>query len=395
MATVLLLAIYTVFIGLGLPDSVFGASWPAIFVDFDVPVGFASLVNVPIYLSTVIASIFSARLINKFGTGLLVALSTLCSGLAMLLFALSPSFYLLILCAIPQGAGAGAIDAAMNNYVATHYKPKYMNFLHCFYGVGVSLSPILMSFALNDNNNWRQGYLLVFYLMAVLTLIAFGVLPLWKKVQKKETEEEGRIVYRNLTLREMAKMPAVRISWLVFFSTCALEFTCGLWGATYLVGGVGLSESTASLIVTLYYVGITTGRLFSGFISTKFNPMKIVFSGYAIVAIALLVLFLPVPPIVKGVGLFLIGFGNGPSFPNLSYITPIYFGKDVSRSIIGTQLACCNLGILIVPPIFGIIANISILLFPPFLLFFFIIMIYSTARYRVFTKSAVETLKTK
>ena len=389
MATVLLLAIYTVFIGLGLPDSVFGASWPAIFQEFNVPVGFASFVNVPIYLSTVVTSIFSAKLINKFGTGLLVAISTLVSGVAMLFFALSPSFWLLILCAIPQGAGAGAIDAAMNNYVATHYKPKHMNFLHCFYGVGVSLSPILMSIALADNNNWRQGYQLVFYLMSVLALIAFGVLPLWKKVNKTDVENNGEIKYENLSLIKMAKMPAVRTSWLVFFSTCALEFTCGLWGATYLVGAVGLSESDASLLVTLYYVGITLSRFTSGLISSKLKPMKIVYSGYTIVALALLVLIIPVPPIVKGIGLFLVGFGNGPSFPNLIYLTPVNFGKEISRSIVGTQMACCNLGILLIPPLFGLIANVSIEFFPFFLLILFAIMIYSTFRYQILTKNTL------
>lgn len=381
MATVLLLIIYAVFIGLGIPDSSFGPAWPAIFPDFNVPVSFANFVEMTVSLGTITASFFSAKIINKLGTGLVVTLSTFLSCFAILGFSLSPSFWFMIVLSIPLGIGAGAIDAALNNYVATHYKPMHMSFLHCFYGVGVSLSPLLMSFALMDNNNWRLGYRIIFFIMLVILITAIIALPLWKKVGKKYDEEQPQEKPITLPIKKMVKSSAVRLSWLMFFSTCALEFTCGWWGSTFLVKSEGLAESVAARFITFYYLGMTAGRFISGLISGKLNQKKIVTIGYSITGVAIAILFLPIPPAFKGVALFLIGFGNGPTFPNMIYLTPIFFGKRVSGSIVGTQLACCNLGIMLMPPLFGLLAEVSATIFPYFLIACFILMVLSTIFY--------------
>lgn len=381
MATVLLLIIYAVFIGLGIPDSSFGPAWPAIFPDFNVPVSFANFVEMTVSLGTITASFFSAKIINKLGTGLVVTLSTFLSCFAILGFSLSPSFWFMIVLSIPLGIGAGAIDAALNNYVATHYKPMHMSFLHCFYGVGVSLSPLLMSFALMDNNNWRLGYRIIFFIMLVILITAIIALPLWKKVGKKYDEEQPQEKPITLPIKKMVKSSAVRLSWLMFFSTCALEFTCGWWGSTFLVKSEGLAESVAARFITFYYLGMTAGRFISGLISNKLNQKKIVTIGYSITGVAIAILFLPIPPSFKGVALFLIGFGNGPTFPNMVYLTPIFFGKRVSGSIVGTQLACCNLGIMLMPPLFGLLAEVSATIFPYFLIACFILMVLSTILY--------------
>ncbi|MBQ3115594.1 MAG: MFS transporter [Clostridia bacterium] len=381
MATVLLLIIYAVFIGLGIPDSSFGPAWPAIFPDFNVPVSFANFVEMTVSLATVTASFFSAKVINKFGTGLVVAFSTFLSCFAILGLALAPSFWFMILLAIPLGLGAGAIDAALNNYVATHYKPMHMSFLHCFYGVGVSLSPLLMSFALMDNNDWRLGFRIIFYIMLVILITAIIALPLWKKTAKADGEVKAEEKPVTLPIKKMVKSRAVRLSWLMFFSTCALEFTCGWWGSTFLVKSEGVTESLAARFITFYYLGMTAGRFVSGLISGKLDQRKIVTIGYSITGVAIAILFLPIPPAFKGVALFLIGLGNGPTFPNMIYLTPIFFGKRVSGSIVGTQLACCNLGIMLMPPLFGLLAEVSATIFPYFLTACFILMVISTVLY--------------
>lgn len=380
MATVLLLLISTIFIGLGLPDSVFGPAWPAIYVDFGVSISYANLVTMPIYLGTVTASFFAAKLINKFGTGKVASVSTLVSALAVLGFSLAPSVWWMVALSIPLGMGAGAIDAALNNYVAVHYNSSAMSFMHCFYGVGVSLSPFLMSFALDVNNDWRLGFRIVFYALAVITLLSFIALPLWKKVAKKDKEEDD-FTPKTLSFKQIFKTPTVKLSWILFFSTCALEFTCGIWGATYLVGE-GLSEANAARYVTLYYLGITVGRFVSGLLNKKLKPQTIVYLGYSLVGVAILSMLLPIPTPIKGVSLFFIGFGNGPTFPNMISLTPKYFGKDVSQSIIATQMVTCNLGILFIPPIFGLLADfISVNLFPAFLGLWAVFMIASTLLY--------------
>lgn len=387
MATVLLIIIYIVFIGLGLPDSLFGSAWPAIYPEFNVPVSYANIVTILISLGTVMASFFSARLINKFGTGLVTAVSTAVSAFSLFGFSLAPSIWWLIPLALPLGAGAGAIDAALNNYVAIHYSSSQMSFLHCFYGVGVSLSPFLMSFALSQNNDWRLGYRTVFYLLLFIALISILALPLWKKVKTVDKKEE-EFTPKSLSFFQMAKMPAVRTAWVMFFSSVALEFTCGIWSCTYLVSTEGLTESFAAKFLTLFYIGLTSGRFVSGLLG-KMKPMNIVYTGYTIIGVAIAILILPVPATVKGIALFLIGFGIGPFFPNLTFLTPINFGKEISQSIVGTQMAMCNLGILLMPPVFGLIAeHLSVSLFPYYVTILFTTMVVSTSIYNILIKKS-------
>lgn len=382
MATFLFIIICIIFIGLGLPDSLFGAAWPAIYPDFNLPVSYANFVTILISLGTTLASFFSARLINKFGTGLITAVSTAMTAFSLIGFSISNSIWWFCPLALPLGMGAGAIDAALNNYVAVHYSSMLMSFMHCFYGVGVALSPFLMSLALGANNDWRLGYRIIFYFQIAITAVAVFALPLWKKTGEIKEEKDKEVTPITLTFKQMARIPVVRTAWILFFSSVGLEFLCGIWGCSYLVGADGLSESKAALTQTFYYVGMTAGRFVSGIISTKISPKKTIYLGYSIVAVAIVLFFLPLPTMIKGVALFMIGFGNGPTFPNLTYLTPIYFGKDISQSIVGSQMTACNIGILIMPPIFGIFAEkISLSLFPIFIAVLFVIMLVTTIIY--------------
>lgn len=374
MITVLLIIIYIVFIGLGLPDSVLGTAWPAMFPDLNLPIGNASILTIIMSVCTAIASYFSARLINKFGTGLVTMISTLLTALSLLGFSFSKSMISLCLMGIPLGLGAGAIDSALNNYVATRYKSTHMNFLHAFYGVGVMASPFLLSLILKEGS-WRTGYRAVAYIQFAIFIISLVALPLWKKVKSKTCEKES---FKPITLKlnQMVKMPAVRIAWIVFFSTCALEFTCGTWGATYLVSALGIDEPTAAFYITLYYAGITCSRFFSGIVSCRLPAKNIIYVGNAFIVVGLLFLLLPLPITLKGFGLLFIGFGNGPTFPNLTYLTPEFFGKNISQSIVGTIMVSCNLGICLMPPAFGLIAQyLSVSLFPYFIALCFVVML--------------------
>ncbi len=380
MVTILFVAICIIFMGLGLPDSVLNSAWPAIYAELNLPFSYANFITVLVSLGTVLSSLFAAKLIGKFGVGKVTFVSTLFSALCLFAFSFSNSMLFFCLLSIPLGLGAGAIDTALNNYTATNYSSMHMSLLHCFYGVGISISPFLMSFALGDDNNWRKGYVLVFIVMMVITLISFISLPLWKKVKSKQPEKD--VPQKTLSLKQMFSMPAVRSSVITFFCSVGLEFTCGIWACTYLVNVKNLSEALASRYLTFYYAGITIGRLVSGFVSKKLNVEKIVYSGYSIVLMALVLLFIPLPPIFKAMSLFLVGFGNGPTFPNLIYLTPKNFGSDVSQSIIGLQMATCNLGILIMPPVFGFLAQgLGLNIFPIFLSVLYLFMVIGTIVY--------------
>ena len=171
MATILLVFIYTFYIGLGIPDSLLGSAWPAIYGEFHVPISYASFISAIISAGTVISSLFSTKVIARLGTAKVTAISTTLTAIALLGFSCSQSFLWLCLCAVPLGIGTGSIDSALNNYVALHYNAMQMSFLHCFYGIGVTASPYLMSLALSESMNWRGGYRTVFYIQLVIAAV--------------------------------------------------------------------------------------------------------------------------------------------------------------------------------------------------------------------------------
>lgn len=378
MATLLLIVIYIAFIGLGIPDSLFGAAWPAISREFGQPVSAAGSVTLLISGGTVVSSLLSARVINRFGTGAVTAFSTALTAAALLGFSLSGSIAWLWLFAVPLGLGAGAVDSALNNYVALHYKASHMSYLHCFYGVGVTLSPYLMSLALSQSGNWHTGYRAAFFIQAAIACVTLLSLPLWRRTKGDGAPEEEP---RTLGFRALAGNPSVRTAWLVFFGSCAIEYTCGTWGSTFLVEAKGMEAGEAALLLTLYYAGMAIGRFLSGVLSARLASWTIIHGGQGLVLAAVLLLLLPLPASAAGAGLFLIGLGNGPVFPNLIHLTPKNFGRDVSQSVMGSQMAASYAGILLMPPLFGLLAQAAgAPLFPWFLLALFALMIGATWR---------------
>ena len=381
MATLLLVIIFTVFIGLGLPDSSIGAAWPAIYTELNLQAGMQSVVSAIVSLGSVTASFFSARIINKFGTPIVTALCTLLTAIALFGLAYSNSIWWLCLCGIPLGFGAGAIDAALNNYVATHYKSFAMNCLHCFYGVGVIVSPYVFSLTLLDSNDWRTGFKIIALIQIIIAFISIITIPVWKKVKKQEPEKND-FTPITLSLKQMSKMPSVKMAWVLFFSTCALEFLCGTWGCTFLVKAKAVTEAHAAGLITLYYVGICVGRFVSGFFADKFGTGGILSVGFGLVALGVIGMFLPLPPWAYGIAFLLIGFGNGPTFPNLTHQTPIIYGKEYSQSIIGTQMTACNAGIMIMYAITGpLFQALSLNVFPILAVIFYLLMVISFVAY--------------
>lgn len=375
MTTFLLIVIYIAFIGLGIPDSLFGTAWPAIYPEFGLPVSFATLVTVIISSGTIISSLFAARLINRFGTGKITAVSTAATAFALLGFSLSGNILHMCLLAVPLGLGAGAIDTALNNYVALHYKASHMSFLHCFYGIGVSLSPFLMSFALSGGS-WRSGYRTVFWFQLCIAALTVFTLPVWKKVHHISVCETGEDKPTTLSFFEMIKMPRVIFGCLTFIGSCAVEYTCGIWGSTFLVNSRNIPVETAARCITFYYVGIALGRLFSGILSNRISAVKIIKIGQIITLAAIALVFLPVNTLISGGALFLIGIGNGPVFPNLIHMIPVNFGRNISQSVTGIQIAASYVGIMLAPAVFGIAAQaIGTSFFPIYLTLMYAIMI--------------------
>lgn len=373
MTSLLLIVIYIAFIGLGVPDSLIGSAWPAIHTELGIPVEMVSILTFLISGCTVLSSMFSTRILNKLGTAKVTAFSTAMTALSLLGFSLVPSFLFMIPLAIVLGLGAGAIDSGLNNYVALHCKASHMNFLHCFYGVGVSLSPYIMSQAFS-NVGWRGGYRYAFYVQFAIALLLIFSVPLWKKNSStQETDEESGV---TLSIAEMIKKTDVRQVWIIMLMTNAIEYACGVWGSTYLVEEKGFEIEHGALALTIYYVGMSIGRFASGLLANKIKTWKRIFIGCVILAPAIVIMLLPLGDIFAVVGLFLIGLGNGSIYPNMIHLTPHNFGKEVSQSIMGSQIAFAYIGVMLAPPMVSLISSVfGIKVYPVLLALLYIVMV--------------------
>lgn len=375
MSTILLVVIYIAFIGLGIPDSLLGSAWPAMHAELGVPVESVSILTLVLSGCTVLSSMFSTRILNKLGTARVTAFSTAMTALSLLGFSLVPSFWLMIPLAVVAGLGAGAIDAGLNNYVALHCKASHMNFLHCFYGVGVSLSPYIMSQAFS-NVGWRGGYRYSFYVQLAIAALLLASLSLWKKsASGQPTEEEGRI---SLSVAQMIKNAEVRKVWVIMLMTNAIEYACGVWGSTYLVEAKGFDVSNGAIALTIYYAGMTIGRFASGLLADKIKTWKRIFIGCAILAPAIVLMLLPLHGAVTVVGLFLVGLGNGSIYPNMIHLTPHNFGKEVSQAIMGSQIAFAYIGVMLAPAMVSLVSGVfGIKVYPILLALLYTVMVIS------------------
>ncbi len=380
MATALLIIIYIGYIGLGIPDSLTGTAWPEIYTEFDLPISWASIISMLGLAGTFFSSLFSPRLINKIGVYKVTVISTALTAVALYAHFYANSFLALCLLSIPLGLGGGAIDAGLNNYTAIHYKAMHINFLHCFYGIGVALSPYLMSFAIAGEDGWRGGYRMVGIVQMAITVIVALSLPLWKKVKfSKNGEEIGEITQTTLTVREMLRLPKMIPMCMMFICSCSIEFVCGGWSSTYLVEHMGVSSDKAALLVVFYYVGLASGRFAAGLLSTKLSGWRIIFPGQAIVITAIIIMALAPNPTVFTIGMFLCSFGNAPLWPNLMYVTPGMFGVEVSQSVMGAEGAAATIGLMLAPFVFGQLAEyIGIFTLPYYLLALFAMLMLST-----------------
>lgn len=373
MTILLLVIIYIAFIGLGVPDSLIGSAWPAIHTELNIPVEMVSILTFLISGCTVLSSMFSTRILNKLGTAKVTAFSTAMTALSLVGFSLAPSFWFMIPLAIVLGLGAGAIDSGLNNYVALHCKASHMNFLHCFYGVGVSLSPYIMSQAF-ENVGWRGGYRYAFYVQSAIAILLIISLPMWKKSSSEEQAEEEKGV--TLTLFQMAKNRDVQKVWVIMLMTNAIEYACGVWGSTYLVEEKGFSIEKGALALTIYYVGMSLGRFLSGLLANKIKTWKRIFIGSVILAPAIVIMLLPLPNVFAVLGLFLIGLGNGSIYPNMIHLTPHNFGKEVSQSIMGSQIAFAYIGVMLAPPMVSLISGVfGIKVYPVLLALLYVVMV--------------------
>ena len=378
MVHLLLAVIYLSFVSLGLPDALLGSAWPSMYGAFGVPVSFAGGISTIIALGTVVSSLQSNRLTRRFGAGRVTAASVGLTALALLGFSLSGSFRQLCLWAVPYGLGAGAVDAALNNYVALPYASRHMSWLHCMWGLGASLGPHFMGRALTGGWGWPMGYRWISLLQMGLTALLVLSLPLWTRCGNREEEAPAPV----LTLAQVLRIPGVKSMAAAFFCYCGLEQTAGLWASSYLTLEQDLPAETAAGFAALFFLGVTAGRGLSGFLTLALNDRQMVRLGQGITALGILALLLPAGGEAAALaGLVLVGLGCAPVYPCFIHATPEHFGAENSQAVIGVQMAGAYVGTCLMPPLFGLIASrVSPALFPAYLLAVLLAMVYAHER---------------
>ena len=367
MIHLLLAIIYISFISLGLPDALLGAAWPIMHTELGVEVSLAGGISLIIAGGTILSSLMSDRLTLRLGFGKVTAFSVALTAVALFGFSISTKYWQLLLWAIPYGLGAGSVDACLNNYVAVHYSSRVMSWLHCMWGLGASVGPYVMGFALTGGMSWNMGYRIISVFQVILTAVLLLSLPIWAKRNTEPTEENGAQT-AALSLKDVLSIPGAKELMLAFFCYCAVEQTAILWGSSYLVMHHGVDKETAASLASMFLIGLTVGRAVSGFLTVKINDTNMIRLGQGIIVLGIILMLLPFGSGVAMAGLLLIGLGCAPIYPCVIHSTPDHFGEDKSQAIIGVQMASAYLGTLVMPPLFGLIANhISASLLPVYL----------------------------
>ncbi|MBC8569448.1 MFS transporter [Zongyangia hominis] len=360
----LITIIYLSFISLGLPDGLLGVAWPSIRGDMGLPLESVGVLTTLLLCMSALSSILSGWVLRRLGTGTVTFLSCLMTGLGLLGYSLSPGFGWLILCTVPLGFGQGAVDSGLNRYVADHYSSRHMNWLHCFWGMGASIGPVIMSQAVTSGRTWRGGYRTVSAMQLTLAaiLLVSVLIKLW---QDRPVKAEGESNEARPKARVFGKF-APSLAVFLFFIYAGMEFTIGVWLNSVLVESRALPVAIAGLCVTLYYGAIMVGRFLCGIVVNRMGNMRMIRLGLVLAVAGGLVLWFVPASWGAMVGISMIGVGIGPVYPCLMHETPARFDKATSDKLIGYQVgAACLGGSLLASGLGVFLSHITLELFFP------------------------------
>ncbi len=394
MTIALLLIIYLVFISLGLPDSLIGTTWPAISNSLNIPESYQGFLTCSVSLCTILSSLSTPFLVKKIKTSGTVCVSIVLTVTGLVTMSFVPNFWLMILTAIPLGLGAGAIDTVLNNYIALHYKALHMNWLHSFWGVGATVSPLIVSYFLMDKtgttdpNGWRTGALVLACIQASIFIISLLSLPLWKRCgvifveREKNNDIKEEETSSDVSYKEIFKIKGIYSALIAFLAYIAVESLTGMWFSSMVY--YGITDSAGNSIVTekdaaqwgaMFYLGITAGRFISGLLSLKFKEKTMLRIGETIIVIGSILLFMTFEVKLMPVAVVLIGLGCAPIYPAMLKDTPNRFGTNVSQNIMSFQMAGAYISNLVIAPAFGILARYTTFLLLPYFVIAFLVLL--------------------
>lgn len=361
-AFILLAVIYLAFISLGLPDGVLGVAWPSIRSELGLPLESMGLLTTSLLVMSALSSFFSSRVLKRWGTGSVTFFSGLMTGLALLGYSLAPGFPWLLLCTIPLGFGQGAVDSGLNLYVAEHYSARHMNWLHCFWGIGASAGPTIMTLALVAFH-WRIGYRIVSCIQLLLAAILLWSLCV--KLWSVDFSAPGTSVHLRHSSAGLNAFPDQALAVLLFFLYSGIEFSIGLWLGSVLLESRGAPVPVAGLSVSAYYASIMAGRFLSGLFVNRMGNSRMIRLGLSLAVFGAVSVWLLPGSAAILTGTILMGLGLAPVYPCLMHETPDRFAPEVSEKLIGYQVGAACLGGSVIASGTGLLMSLSLeLLFP-------------------------------
>lgn len=377
----LILLAYIAFIALGLPDGLLGVGWPSIRSDFGIPLDSMGMILFTATIGYLTSSFFNGKLISRFGVGGVLAGSCLLTGFTLIGYSISPSWWLMVGLGLFAGLGAGAIDAGLNTYVAANFHEGLMQWLHASYGIGVTLSPLIMTFAVSSMNSWRLGYDIVGGFQIILGISFLFTLPYWKSDKKPDdTGENKKLTDYKTSYRETFQQPRVWLSILLFFLYCGAEVSLGAWAYSLLTESRGIEPAIAGLLTGSYWAFFTIGRFSAGLYTRRVKLDTLMYISILLAMAGVTLLWVNVSDTLSLIGIGLTGLAIAPIFPGFMSGTVTRVHPRFAANTIGMEMSAAGIGSAAGPALMGILAkNISLEVVPPglFVMFALLLALYA------------------
>lgn len=354
----LALLAFVAFIALGMPDGLLGVAWPSIRGTFGIPLDALGMLITAATAGYLTSSFLNGPLIARWGVGRVLAASCTLTGAALIGYTLVPEWWLMVLLGIVAGLGAGAIDAGLNTYVAAHFGAGLMQWLHASYGIGVTLGPIIMTFALTTLNAWQPGYRIVGGFQITLAVCFALTLALWNSGGRAAgSDEPKRLTDYQTPLSQTLRQPRAWLSVTLFFLYVGAEVSLGVWTYSLLTEARGIDPAAAGLWAGSYWATFTIGRVVAGILIRRTGIHTLIFGGLAGALLGAVLLAWNPAEAVSLLAVALIGFAIAPIFPALTSGTSRRVGDQHAANTIGMQMAATGLGTAIIPSLMGVLAR--------------------------------------
>ena len=377
IAGLLLLIIYLTYASLGLPDSLLSSGWNLIRSDLNVELGALGFMTFLGYFSSAISAYLSPKIMKLLQTKWITLITISVIGTSLILMSQVQAFYQLLFFAFPLGFSGGALNVSLNNFLASNYQASHMNYLHSFYGLGVTVAPTIMAYTLSLGS-WRLAYIIIGVTLLVIALMVLVTLKWWDEPSKESIEVKTQ---SNATA--VLKSPKVINSIIIFFVYVHVESLFAVWIPSYMYITKQVNLSTAALFPTIFYISLTSGRMLSGIFANKLKSARLIALGVVITSAAVIALnFSTNNTIIYFIIAGVLGLGTSPIYPSMMALNREKFGKEMLARVISLQLLIGNMGGGLLTPIIGqIFQRTSITYLPLILSFASIVLMIATYYY--------------